>query len=181
MIIKHGRHICLGNSRGAQRYVGFFFLSIVLFGCWLAGRQPLITWHLLLQVVFHLTLPLIGTSFFVSPAPTVIYAGASACASTTYGCCPDGKTPAAGPRQLGCPGMARKLERKAWGRGGTEFQLRHRKFRSWKRGTVEGRKMPNNWSISFIESISFLVELASAVWMVVPLSWFFYWTVQVWF
>ena len=27
MIIKHGRHICLRNSRGAQRYVGFFPLD----------------------------------------------------------------------------------------------------------------------------------------------------------
>ena len=24
MIIKHGRHICLRNSQGAQRFVGFF-------------------------------------------------------------------------------------------------------------------------------------------------------------
>ena len=43
MIIKHGRHICLRNSQGAQRCVGFSFL-IVLFGCWLAGRQTPITW-----------------------------------------------------------------------------------------------------------------------------------------
>ena len=43
MIIKHGRHICLRNSQGAQRCVGFSFL-IVLFGCWLAGRQIRITW-----------------------------------------------------------------------------------------------------------------------------------------
>ena len=35
MIIKHGWHICLRNSWGAQRFVGFFL--IVLFGCWLAG------------------------------------------------------------------------------------------------------------------------------------------------
>ena len=35
MIIKHGRHICLRNAPGAQRFVEFFFL-IVLFGCWLA-------------------------------------------------------------------------------------------------------------------------------------------------
>ena len=38
MIIKHGRHICLRNSRGAQRYVGFFFFLIVLSGWWLAGQ-----------------------------------------------------------------------------------------------------------------------------------------------
>ena len=37
MIIKHGRHICLQNARGAQRFVVFFFL-IVLFRCWLAGQ-----------------------------------------------------------------------------------------------------------------------------------------------
>ena len=42
MIIKHGRHICLWNSRDAQRYVSFFFFSILtlLFGC----RQTPITW-----------------------------------------------------------------------------------------------------------------------------------------
>ena len=37
MIIKHGLHPCLRNSRSAQRFVGFFFL-IVLFGRWLAGQ-----------------------------------------------------------------------------------------------------------------------------------------------
>ena len=36
-IIKHGRHIFLTNSRGAQRYVLLLFL-IVLFGCLLAGQ-----------------------------------------------------------------------------------------------------------------------------------------------
>ena len=36
-IIKHGQHICVRNSQGAQRFVDFFF-SIVLFGCWLAGQ-----------------------------------------------------------------------------------------------------------------------------------------------
>ena len=28
MIIKHGRHICLWNSRDAQRYVSFFFFNL---------------------------------------------------------------------------------------------------------------------------------------------------------
>lgn len=38
-------------------------------------------------------------------APTTLaYAVANTCAATTYGCCPDGKTPAAGPHQAGCPG-----------------------------------------------------------------------------
>ncbi|PFX16174.1 Fibropellin-3 [Stylophora pistillata] len=35
---------------------------------------------------------------------TIAYAVANTCAATTYGCCPDGKTPAAGPHQAGCPG-----------------------------------------------------------------------------
>ena len=37
IIIKHGRHICFRNARGAQRFMGFFFF-IVLFGCWLAEQ-----------------------------------------------------------------------------------------------------------------------------------------------
>ena len=40
MVIKHGWHPCLRNSRSAQRFVGFLFM-IVLFGRWLAGQAKL--------------------------------------------------------------------------------------------------------------------------------------------
>ena len=42
--------------------------------------------------------------FYFAAPTTLAYAVANTCAATTYGCCPDGKTPAAGPHQSGCPG-----------------------------------------------------------------------------
>ena len=43
MIIKHGRHICLGNSRGAQRFVGFISWFYCPRADWLSRRTPT-TW-----------------------------------------------------------------------------------------------------------------------------------------
>ena len=35
MIIKHARHICLRNSRNAQRFVGLIFLIVLSGADWL--------------------------------------------------------------------------------------------------------------------------------------------------